>query len=62
MSNPSVDLPEPDSAGEDDELVLGDGQGDVFQVVQPGAANGDLISHLTSRNINMEMAHSPSPY
>ena len=38
--------------GQDDELVLGDRQGDVFQVVQPCAANGDLSRHLTSRYID----------
>jgi hypothetical protein len=35
-------------AGQDDELVLGYRKRDIFQVMQPGAANGDLCSHLTS--------------
>ena len=41
MSNARVDLPEPDSAGEHDELVLGDVEADVFQVVQAGIADAD---------------------
>ena len=49
-------------AGQDDELVLGDRQGDVFQVVQPCAANSDLSSHLTSRVDRLETEYVPSPY
>ncbi len=32
-----------------DELLFGNRQRDIFQVVQPGAANGDVSRHLTSR-------------
>jgi hypothetical protein len=35
--------------GQDNELVLGDCQADIFQVVQPRAADEDLSFHLTSR-------------
>ena len=41
-------------AGQDDELVLGDRQSDVFQVMQPRAANGDLIGHLSSWPVLLE--------
>ena len=36
---------------QDDELVLGDRKGDIFQVMQPSAANGDLSSHLASSDL-----------
>ena len=34
--------------GQDDELVLRDCKGDIFQVMQPGAANSDVSGHQTS--------------
>ena len=34
--------------GQDDKLVLGDLKGDIFQVMQPGAADRYLSIHLTS--------------
>ena len=37
--------------GQDDELVLGDRKGDIFQIMQPGAANSDLSSHLASSDL-----------
>jgi hypothetical protein len=41
-------------SGQYDELVLGDRKGDVLKVVQPGAANNDLRSHLSLHRINSE--------
>ena len=42
--------------GQDDELVLGDREGDIFQIMQPSAANRDLIGAVigTSRVDNRE--------
>src|SRR2546421_7936863 len=37
--------------GQDDELVLGDRKGDIFQVMQSSAANSDLSSHLASSDL-----------
>lgn len=48
-------------AGQDDELVLGDRKGDVFQIMQPGTANSDLSSHLTSRVDRLETEFFPAP-
>ena len=41
-------------AGQDHQLVLGDRQADILQVMQPRAANGDLIGHLSSWPVMLE--------
>ena len=37
--------------GQDNELVLGDCKGDIFQVMQPSAANSDVSSHLAPSDL-----------
>ena len=52
--------------------MLGDRKGDIFQVMQPSAANSDLSSHLASSDlqhplrgeviVRLVTEYVPSPY
>jgi hypothetical protein len=60
MSIPRVDLPEP-KPGEHDDLVLGDVQADVFQIVQAGAADADVVWH-GKQSYNKPLLRAPGSF